>query len=58
MLIVPWDPFLMKKLLRSEICGSVNTVHRKSQIFRLKKKKKKKEEETQNVRLGSTQTHP
>ena len=23
--IVPWDPFLMKKLLKSEICGSVNS---------------------------------
>ena len=25
MWIVPWDPFLMKKLLKSEICGSVNS---------------------------------
>ena len=24
MWIVPWDPFLMKKLLKSEICGLVN----------------------------------
>ena len=32
----------MKKLLKSEICKFVNTIHRKSQTFRLKKKKKKK----------------
>ena len=25
MWIVSWDPFLMKKLLKSEICGSVNS---------------------------------
>ena len=25
MLIVPWDPFLMKKLIKNEICGSVNS---------------------------------
>ena len=25
MRIVPWDPFLMKKLLKSEIYGSVNS---------------------------------
>ena len=25
MWIVPWDPFLMKKLLKSEICGSMNS---------------------------------
>ena len=25
MWIVPWDPFLMKKLLKSVICGSVNS---------------------------------
>ena len=25
MWIVPWDPFLMKKLLKSEICGFVNS---------------------------------
>ena len=25
MWIVPWDPFLMKKLLKSEICRSVNS---------------------------------
>ena len=26
MWIVPWDSFLIKKLLKSEICGSVNNV--------------------------------
>ena len=25
MWIVPWDPFLMKKLLKSEVCGFVNS---------------------------------
>ena len=24
---MPWDPFLMKKLLKSEICGSINSAH-------------------------------
>ena len=60
----------MKKLLKSEICGSVNSIQDphvaenqlKSQAFRLKKKKKKKKRnaETQ-TRLGSakraSQTH-
>ena len=37
---MPWDPFLMKKLLKSEICGSINSIlmHRllrKSQHLRL-----------------------
>ena len=54
----------MKKLLKSEICGSVNSAHHalftgKVKYFgSKKKKKKKKEEEMQNVRLGSAQTHP
>ena len=56
----------MKKLLKSEICGSVNSAHRALFIEKVKyfdskkkkKKKKKKEEETQNVRLGSAQMHP
>ena len=61
MWIIPWDLFLMKMLLKSEICGFINSAHctmfiKKSQIFWLKKKKKKKE--TQNVRLGSAFTHP
>ena len=43
--MVPWDPFLMKKLLKNEICGSMNSarIHcsrLKSQQVRLKKKKK------------------
>ena len=46
-----WDPFLMKKLLKSEIFGSINSTQDphgaenqlKSQAFQLKKKKKKKE---------------
>ena len=23
-----WDPFLMKKLIKNEICGSVNSAHK------------------------------
>ena len=48
----------MKKLLKIEICGSVNNAHRalfteKVKYFNSKKKKRKKTKETQNVRLGS-----
>ena len=49
----------MKKLLKIEICGSVNNAHHalfteKVKYFSSKKKKKKnKTKETQNVRLGS-----
>ena len=47
----------MKKLLKSKICGSVNYAlfTKKSNIST--KKKKTKTKETQNVRLGSVQTH-
>ena len=24
---MPWDPFLMKKLIKNEICGSVNSAY-------------------------------
>ena len=56
----------MKKLLKSEMCESVNSTHHALFIGKVKyfdskkkkKKKKKKEEETQNVRLGSAQMHP
>ena len=38
---MPWDPFLMKKLLKSGICGSVNSAPPwKSQQMRAKKKGK------------------
>ena len=42
---MPWDPFLMQKLLKNEICGSMNNAqihcsHTKSQQVRLPKKKK------------------
>ena len=59
----------MKKLLKSEICGSVNSTQNphvaenqlKSQAFRLKKKKKKKRNTETQTRLGSakraSQTH-
>ena len=45
----------MKKLLKSEICKFVNTIHGKSQTFRLKKKRIA---ETQNVCLGSANALP
>ena len=35
--MVPWDPFLMKKLIKNEICGSVNsariTIHWEKSTF-------------------------
>ena len=43
-----WDPFLIKKLLKSVICGTVNSTHMhcsqltKSTIAGWKKKRKKK----------------
>ena len=46
-----WDPFLIKRLLKSVICGTVYSTHMhcsqltKSTIAGWKKKKKKKEEE-------------
>ena len=47
MWIILWDPFLMKKLLKSDFCGSVNSaqVHcsRKKSTFTAKKKKTKVE---------------
>ena len=46
----------MKKLLKSKICGSVNSAHRALFTGKVKyfgSKKKKKTKETQNVRLGS-----
>ena len=42
MLIIPWDLFSMKKLLKNEICGSVNSVRRKVKKLWLKREKKKK----------------
>ena len=40
-----WDKFLMKKLLKSEVCGTREQSLLKSQNMRLRKKKKKKKEE-------------
>ena len=47
MLIVSWDPFLMKKLLKNDVYGSVNSAqihcsHRKSTFKTSKNKKSKK----------------
>ena len=47
MLIIPWDLFSMKKLLKNEICGSVNSVRRKVKKLWLKIAKKKKKTQTQ-----------
>ena len=46
----------MKKLLKSEICGFVNSAHHALFTGKIKhfgSQKKKKTEETQNVHLGS-----
>ena len=56
-------PILMKKLLESEICESVNsapcTVHReKVNKCRLKKKKKKKEENVENENADAQTLKP
>ena len=59
MLIIPWDLFSMKKLLKNEICGSVNSVRRKVKKLWLKREKKKKKNSNANMHLGSaSQTHP
>ena len=42
-----WDKFLMKKLLKSEVCGTREQSLLKSQNMWLRKKKKKKRKETQ-----------
>ena len=46
-----WDKFLMKKLLKSEVCGTREQSLLKSQNMRLRKKKKKKVERNANVDL-------
>ena len=59
-----WDPFLMKKLLKSEICGFVNSarIHcsrTKSQQVRLPKKKNAETRWKQNVdAISRIQTSP
>ena len=67
--IVPWDPFLMKKLLKSDICGFVNSARMhysrlKSQhtvaanLLKCMPKKQKKRFENANVGLEmQIQTH-
>ena len=53
----------MKKLLKSKICGFVNSAHRAlftgkvKYINSKKKKKKKKTKQTQNVRLRTPNVH-
>ena len=53
MLIVPWDPFLMKKLLKSEVCGTHEQCT--GALFTVEKSKravggeKKREERNANV---------
>ena len=51
---MPWDPFLMKKLLKNEVCGSVNS----AQMYYSRKTwsttatgEKKKKRERENARL-------
>ena len=57
------DPFLMKKLLKSGICGSVNSARmhcspRKSQLLRAKQKKKKKEKNAEQKRKCQNHLNP
>ena len=52
-----WDPFLIKKLLKSVICGTVNSTHAlftvdKVNYCGLKKKKKKRKTWRRNVDMG------
>ena len=51
---MPWDPFLMKKLIKNEICGSMNSARMHCSLAppktrENKKKKKKKERKKQNA---------
>ena len=68
-----WDPFLMKKLIKNEICGSMNSayVHCRKSTFAVtvhwtvtailqdawKQKKKKKEQNAAWKRRLGIQTH-
>ena len=53
-----WDPFLIKKLLKSVICGTINSAQMhcsqltKSTIAAEPKKKKKRKTQLQNVDAG------
>ena len=56
---MPRDPFLMKKLLKSEICESVNNARMhyslwKSQQVRAEPKKKKRERNSQDKNADVT----
>ena len=58
-----WDPFLIKKLLKSVICGTVNSIymHRsqftKSTFAGWKKKKKKRNRGEKNVDVQTKRSH-
>ena len=54
MKIVPWDPFLMKKLLTSGICGFVTCVHCGKVNKCGLKKKKKERRKPQNKNANAT----
>ena len=60
--IVLWDLFLMKKLLKSEICGSVNSARmycsqQNSQLLRAKKKKRKTQRVKRRIQTASQYRH-
>ena len=62
MWIVLWDQFLMKKLLKNGICGSVNSawiycLPWKSQQMWVEKKKKKKNVENVNAVSAESKLH-
>ena len=58
-----WDPFLIKKLLKSVICGTINSAQMhcsqltKSTIAAEPKKKKKRKTQLQNVDAGTKRSH-
>ena len=60
---MPWDLFLMKKLLKSGICESVNSARMhcslwKSQQVRAEPKKKRKEKSAGQKRKRNNQLNP
>ena len=52
------DPFLMKKLLKNEICGTLNTEEKSKHAAQEKKKREGKRANAQNVNVLCIQTAP
>ena len=62
--MVSWDPFLMKKLIKSGVCGTheqciyaLFTKDRSTVAAEGKKKKKKRRENADAARLSAIQTY-